>query len=127
MANCFRKYSGKEIENLEQGIDQNVMEFVNLIERKYISTDFNFKPFDFGRTASYFTLDTISTVAFGTPFGDLPTNSDVHKYIKTTEESVPVIILVTVIPWLSKLMQTSIMKTFFPSEKDKIGLGKIIG
>jgi hypothetical protein len=44
-----------------------------------------------------------------------------------TEKAVPVIILVTVIPWLSKLLQSSIMKRFLPTGKDKIGLGRIIG
>lgn len=103
------------------------MALVDLIERKYISTNSDFKPFDFARKASYFTLDTLSSIAFGEPFGDLATDSDVHKYIGTTEESLPVIVMVTVIPWLSKLLQTSVMKTFLPSEKDKIGLGRIIG
>lgn len=104
-----------------------MISLVDLIGRKYLSTNSDFKPLDFGRTASYFTLDTISSIAFGNPFGDLATDSDVHKYIATTEEAVPVIILVTVIPWLSKLLQTSIMKRFLPTEKDKIGLGRIIG
>lgn len=44
-----------------------------------------------------------------------------------TEKAVPVIILVTVIPWLSKLLQSSIMKRFLPTGKDKLGLGRIIG
>ncbi|KAE9369918.1 pisatin demethylase [Stipitochalara longipes BDJ] len=120
-------YSGKEVQNLEKLIDQNVLALVDLLERKYISTKTDFKPVDFGRTASYFTLDTLSSIAFGEPFGDLATDSDVHNYIETTEESLPVIILVTVIPWLSKLLQMNFMKRFLPSEKDKIGLGRMIG
>jgi hypothetical protein len=112
---------------LEKSIDNNVKSLIDLIERKYLSTSSNFRPLDFGRTASFFTLDVISSIAFEEPFGDLETDSDVHKYLQTTQESVPVIILVTVIPWLSKLLQTSVMKWFLPSEKDKIGLGRIIG
>ena len=115
------------MEGLEEVIDQNVLALVDLIERKYISTKSDTKPLDFGSTASYFTLDTISNVAFGEPFGFLATDSDMHKYLETTRESLPVIISVTVMPWLSKLLQTDIMKSFLPSEKDKIGLGRIIG
>lgn len=120
-------YSGKEVENLEKSIDQNVISWVDLIGRKYLSTNSEFKPLDFGRTTTYFTLDTISSIAFGNPLGDLATDSDVHKYIAMTEKAVPVIILVTVIPWLSKLLQSSIMKRFLPTGKDKLGLGRIIG
>ena len=100
---------------------------IDLIERKYISSKTDTKALDFGRAASYFTLDTISNVAFGEPFGFLATDSDMHKYLETTRESLPAIALVTVVPWLSKLLQTSLMKRFLPSEKDKIGLGRIIG
>jgi len=58
-------YSGKEVESLEKPIDQNVMAFVDLIGRKYNSTSSEFKPFEFARKVQYFTLDTISNVAFG--------------------------------------------------------------
>ncbi|KDN67099.1 putative cytochrome P450 [Colletotrichum sublineola] len=82
-------YSGKEVENLEAKIDQNVLRLVDLLDR-YVSED---KPFDFGAKAQYFTLDVISDLAFGEPFGDLTTDSDVHEYIRTMEENMPTIIL----------------------------------
>jgi hypothetical protein len=112
---------------LEKAIDENVAALVDLIEKKYVSTNFEFKPFDFGRKVQYFTVDTISSMAFGKAFGDLATDSDVHQYIKTIEESLRMICIVTAIPWLSRLFQTRIMKKFLPSETDKIGFGKVIG
>ncbi|PKS11176.1 hypothetical protein jhhlp_002937 [Lomentospora prolificans] len=120
-------YSGKEVENLEKRIDHCVLKLVDLIERKYISTDSEYKPLDFGRKAQYFTLDVISNVAFGEPFGFLESDSDVHRYIQTTEENLPAIILVSVLPWLNGALQSPLLKSLLPSEKDPIGLGKIIG
>lgn len=115
------------MENLENAIDSCVQELVRLIETKYLSTAKESKLFDFGRKAQYFTLDVISNVAYGQPFGFLSTDSDVHEYIKTTEENLPAIIMVTVLPWLNWLLQLPIMKSVLPSETDQIGLGKIIG
>lgn len=98
MADSISQYSGKGVENLEKTIDRNVANLIQLIETKYLSTQSQIKPFDFGRKAQCFTLDVISDVAFGEAFGDIATDSDVHKYIKTTEETLPAIIMTTVLP-----------------------------
>ncbi|OHW98813.1 cytochrome P450 [Colletotrichum incanum] len=116
-------YSGKEVENLEAKIDQNVLRLVNLVD-KYVSED---KPFDFGFKAQYFTLDVISDIAFGQPFGDLATDSDVHEYIKTMERNMPTILMTSVLPWLLALFSSPIFRSMMPSEKDAIGVGKIMG
>jgi hypothetical protein len=97
------------------------MALLNLIDHKYVSAN---KPFDFGRKAQYFTLDVISDLAFGEPFGDIATNSDVYEYIKTTEENMPTILITTVLPWLVKLLQSPLFKSMLPSEKDALGLGR---
>jgi hypothetical protein len=121
------QYAGKENEDLEKTIDRNVSAFIHLIGSKYASSESDSKPFDFGRKAQYFTLDVISDVAFGEPFGFLATDSDVHEYIKTAEEVLPTIIMVTVLPWLNRLLQSPIFKAILPSDKDKLGLGKVMG
>jgi hypothetical protein len=100
---------------------------IKLIDTKYITTDANYKPIDFGRRAQFFTLDVISTVAYGAPFGFLATDTDVHEYIKTTEQVIPAAMMVTVFPWLNKLLTLPLMKSLLPSEKDPIGFGEIIG
>ncbi len=50
-----------------------------------------------------------------------------HEYIKTTEQVIPAAMMVTVFPWLNKLLKSPLMKGLMPSEKDPIGFGKIIG
>lgn len=121
------KYSGKEVHNLEEAIDRNVLALVNLLDTKYISTSAQFRPVDFGRKAQYFTLDVISDVAFGNAFGFIATDSDVHDYIKTTEDTLPAIIMVSVLPWLNWVLQSRLLKSMLPSDKDQLGLGKIMG
>jgi hypothetical protein len=85
------------------------------------------KPFDFGRKAQYFTLDVISDIAFGEPFGFIETDSDVYEYIRTTEETIPMAMVTTVIPWLVTLLSSPTFKWLMPSEKDKLGFGKVMG
>lgn len=94
---------------------------MSLIDEKYVSVN---KPFDFGRKAQYFTLDVITDLAFGEPFGDVETDSDVFEYIHTMEQQLPSIIVTTVVPGLLKILQLPFMRSLLPSEKDPIGLGK---
>lgn len=125
--NNICQYSGKEVENLEKTIDRNVSNLVQLIKKKYLSTQSDFRPFDFGRKVQYFTLDLISDLAFGEAFGDIATDSDVHGYIKTTEETLPAIMLTTILPWLLWLLSSPLLKSMLPSDKDQLGLGKVMG
>ncbi|KAK1656573.1 cytochrome P450 [Colletotrichum godetiae] len=89
-------YSGKEVVELEAKIDESVLRLMSMIDT-YASQD---KRFDFGLKAQYFTLDVISDLAFGKPFGDLASDSDVYDYIHTTEQSMPNIVVAAVLPSL---------------------------
>ncbi|CZR54663.1 related to pisatin demethylase (cytochrome P450) [Phialocephala subalpina] len=120
-------YSGKENDNLEDTIDRSVLALVNLIDKKYISSKEIFRPFDFGRKAQYFTLDVISDVAFGECFGDLESDGDMYEYIKTIETFMPALMIFSVYPWLNKILESSFMKRFLPSDKDLTGVGKLKG
>ena len=115
------QYSGKEVDDLEAKIDQNVLRLIDLIESKYAATG---QPFDFGRKAQYFTLDVITDLAFGKPFGDLSSDSDVYEYIRTQEENMPGIIVSTVLPWMLTILSSPLFKRMLPSDKDLVGIGK---
>ena len=82
---------------------------------------------DLGRLSQYFTMDVITAVAFGSPFGFLDTDSDVHQYIKMTEDYMPFLGVGLVSPFVVKLMEWPILKSFAPKEGDKYGMGKIMG
>ncbi|KAF4508881.1 hypothetical protein G6O67_005210 [Ophiocordyceps sinensis] len=114
-------YSGKEVDDLEAKINQNVLALINLLDTSYVSAN---RPFDFGRKAQYFTLDVISDLAFGKPFGDIATDSDVHEYISTMEANMPNIILTSSLPWLLGLLGSPLFRWMLPSDKDMIGVGR---
>ncbi|KAF7538220.1 hypothetical protein G7Z17_g12677 [Cylindrodendrum hubeiense] len=116
-------YGGREVENLEPKIDKNVLAFIQLL-KNYAAEK---KVVDFGRKAQFFTLDVISDLAFGKPFGFLETDSDVYEYIGTTEETLPMVMVTTVVPFLVKILSHPLFKRMLPSEKDRLGFGKIMG
>ncbi|CZR65017.1 related to pisatin demethylase (cytochrome P450) [Phialocephala subalpina] len=120
-------YSGKENEDLEGTVDRNIQALIKLIRTKYLSTDAKSKPLDFGRKAQYFTLDVISDVSYREPFGFLEADADLHDYIKEAEKVLPAALMVTIFPVLNWVLQLSILKAALPSEKDPLGMGKIIG
>jgi hypothetical protein len=81
---------------------------------------------DFGRKAQYFTLDVLSDIAFGTPFGFVQTDSDVYRYIETTEKTLPMAMIATVVPFLITLFASPLVKPALPSEKDILGFGRVM-
>ena len=122
-------YAGKENPRMENDIDERISDLISLIERKYISTDKEpGRQMDFGQKAQFLTLDVISHVAFGQPFGDLIGDEDKFDYIKTVEESMPVMMSMSeLLEVHSFLERSSLMKLLAPSAADKFGLGKVIG
>lgn len=112
---------------MEELINENIANFINLIESKYLSTPENYKPVDFAEKSSYFTIDTITDLAFGKRLGDLTEDRDCHGYIEFTDRSLKMFGLVGVLPRLNWILKSPIMKPFLPTDKDLAGLGKIMG
>lgn len=108
--------------DLEGKIDKNLVALLQRLDDD-IATG---KPLDFGRKAQFFTLDVITDLAFGDPFGFLPTDSDVYDYIRTTEESLPVFMVTTVLPWMIKIFGSPVFASILPSDKDVMGFGKVM-
>lgn len=92
-----------------------------------MSTGQEFRPVDLAEKVQYLTLDVITSVAFGKKFGYLETDSDVHSYIKMTEGSMPVMMILAVFPGLAKVLQSRFFRSLMPSEHDRVGFGKFIG
>ena len=119
------QYAGKDNEVLESSIDIHVAELINLIRTKYLSTDAASRPVDFGEKISFMTLDVISRIGFGQPFGSLLADHDVDGFFEAGNTGLPVnsyiiglgITHIAHIPWVFRLLG--------PCEKDETGLGKL--
>jgi cytochrome P450 len=120
------QYSGKENLELESSIDVHVEELIQLIRSKYLSTETRTKPMDFARKIQYLTLDVISEVGFGEPFGNLRADKDVNEYIKAGEIGLTVTTLGLGLG-LTWFLQLPLVARFLgPSEDDVVGFGRLI-
>ncbi|KAI9769905.1 MAG: hypothetical protein M1839_003306 [Geoglossum umbratile] len=121
-------YSGKENLHLEESIDNRVLDLVRLLQDKYLSDGSCIRPVDFARKAQFFTLDVITDIAFGEPFGDLVADKDVHEYLTTVDRMMVAIRWVAVFPALVDVLAIPwIGRTLLPSAGDDFGIGKVMG
>ncbi|KAK5653184.1 hypothetical protein OQA88_9082 [Cercophora sp. LCS_1] len=118
-------YTGSEIPGgFEAAVDRTIASLIHLLESKHLSTDTDFRPFDFAPRIQYFTLDLVSEVACSKPFGNLQHDDDIFDYIDATRESIPFLIATLAVEGLSRVTQTWPLSRFMPNTKDKRGIGR---
>ncbi|RMZ74477.1 cytochrome p450 [Pyrenophora seminiperda CCB06] len=120
-------YSGKENEGMEACVDEQIARFVHLIERDYVSNADVYRPMDFAEKTQFFTLDVISALAFGGPFGYLTEDKDLFDYIKITTAYIPFMMVLGSVPWVTRVLHSKLLRGLLPSESDKLGFGAFIG
>ena len=120
-----KQYSGKDNRNLEPSIDEIVTETVRLIQRKYLTVGSQMRRMDFAAIAQQITLDVITYLALGQPFGYIADDEDKYEYIKSIEDNFPLMNVFATLPVLSDIMRIpTIQNSLIPTTKDKTGLGK---
>ncbi|KAH0537755.1 hypothetical protein FGG08_005503 [Glutinoglossum americanum] len=121
-------YSGKENSHLEECVDNRLLDLFKLIHDNYMSSKSALRPVDFARITQYLSLDVISDVSFGEPFGFLTKDEDVHEYIKMQRALLPVFEWFSTLPSLNRLIRIGwISRLVMPSPEDKTGVGKLMG
>ncbi|KXX81590.1 Pisatin demethylase [Madurella mycetomatis] len=113
-------YNGRGVEGVHESIDAGVARFVRLIEKKYLSTETEYRPVDFAKKMQYHTIDLVSNIAFGEPFGFVEADQDLWGYIRQVHDSQPVFQLVCLMPWLGTLLQSPVGRLLQPSDKDVV-------
>lgn len=112
---------------MERTIDMHIAKLVNLLENKYLSTSQHYRPVDFAQKIQFFTLDVISDLAFGQPFGYIEQDDDVFDFIKITKSFFPITLVMANIPAVVSLLHSRLFRGLLPKESDKIGFGAFIG
>lgn len=122
-------YSYRENEGFgfEAGIDRQLLSFISLIDRKYLSTTSQSRPLDLAEKTQFFALDVIGDVSFGQPFGYLTKNEDLYQYNQINASSLPVMNVVSVYPWLGKVVHRWPLSLLLPREEDQVGFGRLMG
>lgn len=141
-------YGGKDVDNLHDIIDEQVAGLVHLLESKYLAVeergdesnmdndhkDGQHRPqdkarhvtVDLARKIQFFTLDVISSLAFGRSFGYLVADADTFGYIHTTESTIPMLMTTALVPWLIDLMQSPRLRWLMPDVRNMVGIGTVM-
>ncbi|KAK2779605.1 pisatin demethylase [Colletotrichum kahawae] len=118
-------YSGKENLALEDSVDTHVSELLDLIRSKYISTEASARPLDLSQKIQYLTLDVISHISFGTPFGDLSSDSDAYDIARSAEEGLTAVTAIIALG-LYKILQNPFVARYIGiKETDSSGYGRM--
>ncbi|KIX06450.1 uncharacterized protein Z518_04426 [Rhinocladiella mackenziei CBS 650.93] len=118
-------YSGKENASLEADIDGCVIDFMHLIDSRYVSKDRPVR-MEFARMVQFFTSDVMSTLSFNAKFHDLRDDHDNYGYIHEVETLYPNIFGAAVIPNVIEfLTNLGVLDLITPNENSKLGLGRI--
>ncbi|QIW99451.1 hypothetical protein AMS68_004969 [Peltaster fructicola] len=122
-------YSGKENTQMEKDVDAQLMSLLALLDEKYLAKpeEGQFRVLDLARVTNFFTLDVISSIAFGQTFGFLAKDEDPFGYIENLSRLLPAIIVFGVYTELTKLLNLSFIKAALPKSSDKQGLGRVMG
>ncbi|RAH42801.1 cytochrome P450 [Aspergillus brunneoviolaceus CBS 621.78] len=111
---------------LERKIARSIQTFLHYIDERIDRGNENCI-MDFSRACQFFTLDVITDMAFGEPFGYLATDQDLHGYHTTFAAEAPMISVINSMPTLCRFMNRDFVKKLWgPSTKDEKGIGDLM-
>jgi cytochrome P450 len=93
-----------------------------------IHTEYSNTVIDVAAITRFFTLDVLSTVAFGRPFGFMAANADLWDYDKLTTQAMLLLEWVVNHSNFRRLFQSSLVQALFaPKSTDSRGMGPMLG
>jgi hypothetical protein len=113
--------------NFEPGADRATASFIELIERKYISTPEKPALMDLFEKLHLYALDSIGEIAYSNPFGMLKDDKDTHGIIAANNVTVPLIKVLGNHLWLWRTLHKWPLYYLMPRDGDESGLGAVIG
>ncbi|RYP45873.1 hypothetical protein DL768_007830 [Monosporascus sp. mg162] len=120
-------YSFRDVPSIESDINATVDSLVALLRTKYLSTKENPRPVDWAQVAQYFTLDTLSKVAFGKEFGCLQADKDIHDFMESSKSSMGFMTLCAEVPFLRAILTSSLfLAVAGPKTTDRKGVGALM-
>ena len=117
-------YAGRENPALEAEVDAVLGQYFTILRERYVATN---KPADLATLSQYFTLDSITKVAFGSSFGFLEREEDVHSYLRGILDVAPVMQMSAEIPALASIVASPLVLSLAgPKLTDAKGVGKLM-
>lgn len=120
-------YTGRDVPGMEAEIDEGLEKLKDLIRREYLSAPGTTKAVDFTNVPTFFSLDSLSKMAFGEAFGYMAANSDIGGWIANSHTNMKMMALAADLEWLGKILfSDSVLKLIGPKPTDKNAIGKMM-
>ncbi|GFP56527.1 cytochrome P450 monooxygenase ABA1 [Trichoderma asperellum] len=121
-------FSGKANEgySFEAAMNRQLLSFIDLLERKYVTSGSDVRPFDMAEKTQFFALDAIGDISLGQPFGYLDKDEDLYQYNEINTTSLPLMNVVSVMPALANIVHTWPLRLLLPKEGDQVGFGRLM-
>ncbi|KAK8045983.1 BcABA1- cytochrome P450 monooxygenase [Apiospora saccharicola] len=117
-------YTGREIPDLEDGVDEQLATFCDRL-RNYATSG---RLLDLGPISNYFTVDVVTRLGFGQQFGFLADESDKYNFLHELKQLWPRMSTSADVPWIrAVLFSTPVLKLLGPKPRDKTGFGALMG
>lgn len=124
-------YAGRENPALEEEVDAVLRQWIDVLRTRYTGgarPGEAARALDLAVLAQYFTLDSITKVAFGAAFGFLEREADVHAYLQSIRGVAPLMQLSGEVPFLNRIVSSPLaLRLAGPRVTDKAGIGRMMG
>ncbi|KAK4446192.1 cytochrome P450 family protein [Podospora aff. communis PSN243] len=120
-------YMGRGQGGQEKVLDEQVLKFIQLLERAYLSDGTTTREMDMGEVFVYLTQDITSAIEFGESFGYLDSNADTNGIIKALDSMKLPCAVLALLPSVTAVAQSPAFASFLPKPTDPTGVGRMLG
>jgi hypothetical protein len=125
-AQTANAYNGHDHVDIEGGTNEQLAKLKDLIRRHYLSAPGDLKKANLVRIIRYFTMDVISALAYGEPFGYMDANDDLFGYNAQVDAASKIVGALINTPILRTLINSPLAPRLMPKITDKNGMGRLI-
>jgi hypothetical protein len=119
-------YNGHDGVDIEGGIDTQIAKLKDMIRLHYLSTPTQTRKADLVWIIRYFTMDSVTSLAYGEPFGYLEANEDLYGFNKQVQDMAKPMAVMLDTPILRTLVNSPLAPHLLPKVTDKKGMGRLI-
>ncbi|KAL2135823.1 hypothetical protein VTI74DRAFT_6752 [Chaetomium olivicolor] len=120
-------YTGKGVDHFEEGTDRALAAWIDLIERKYVSTPDKVTPMDFEEKAHFYALDAIGEIAWSESFENVKEDRDTKGVLAVNDATVPILMAVGNYMTFWRILRTWPFYYLLPNDGDESGFGAMVG
>jgi hypothetical protein len=119
-------YAGRDHVDIEESTNTQLAKLKDLIRRHFITTPGNTQKADLVHIVRYFTMDAITALAYGEPFGYLDANEDLFEFNEQVQRFGKLVGALVNTPVLRTIINSPFAPRFMPKITDKKGMGRLI-